>query len=69
MILQGEMQLAPHAALSTHRHNLTETLLLVVLTLCVLCAELTVLGGLVGGVVLLASYTVKKTLLNNESGS
>lgn len=32
-------------------------------------AELTVLGGLIGGVVVLASYTFKKTLLNNESGS
>lgn len=35
----------------------------------VLPAEVFVLGGLVGGVVVLASYTVKKTLLNNEAGS
>jgi hypothetical protein len=35
----------------------------------VLPAEVLVLGGLVGGVVVLASYTVKKTLLNNEAGS
>jgi hypothetical protein len=31
--------------------------------------ELAVLGGLVGGVIVLAAYTIKKTLLNNEAGS
>lgn len=31
--------------------------------------ELMVLGGLIGGVAVLASYTIKKTLLNNEAGS
>jgi hypothetical protein len=29
----------------------------------------TVLGSLVGGVLLLGCYTVKKTLLNNDAGS
>jgi hypothetical protein len=32
-------------------------------------AEVAVLGGLIGGVAVLATYTIKKTLLNNESGS
>jgi hypothetical protein len=31
--------------------------------------EVLVLGGLIGGVVTLATYTIKKTLLNNESGA
>lgn len=38
-------------------------------TFVVLPAEVMVLGGLVTGVVVLGTYTIKKTLLNNEAGS